>query len=54
MCVSSRLREVSDKLSKHGHTSPQAFQQLNNVGIQQVVLGPYHIALLLEVSRSDC
>ena len=48
---SCRLREVSEKISRHGYTSPPAFQQLRNVGIQQVVLGPNHVALLLEDGR---
>ncbi len=45
----SRLKEVADKISRHGYTSPAALQQLRNIIVEQVVIGPNHIALLLEV-----
>lgn len=44
MCF--RLKDLSDKISKHGLTSSVALQ---NVAIHQVVIGPSHIAVLLQV-----
>ena len=43
------LKEVSERISHHGFTGPSALQQLKNVAIKQVVLGPNHVALLLDV-----
>ena len=48
--LSFRLKEVADKIGKHGFTSPPALHALRNIPIQQVVVGPSHIAFLLQVS----
>ena len=45
-----RLKEVSDKISRHGYTVPPALQNLAGVNIQQLAVGPGFIALLLEVN----
>ena len=44
-----RLKEVADKIKRHGHVSQPALQNLRNVFVTQLVVGPNHIALLLEV-----
>ncbi len=46
-----RLKEVADKIKKHGHVSAPALQQLRNTIVTQLVLGPNHVALLLEDGR---
>ena len=45
----SRLKEVADKIGKHGYNSPPALQAIKNIPIHQVAVGPSHIALLLQV-----
>ncbi|KAL3890879.1 hypothetical protein ACJMK2_003152 [Sinanodonta woodiana] len=49
--LNERLREVADKLSRHGFNSPAAFAALRNVVVNQCVVGPNYIALLLEDGR---
>ena len=44
-----RLKEVSDKISCHGFLSPPALHAIRGHAIQQVAIGPNHIALLLQV-----
>ena len=40
---------MSEKISRHGYASPPALQSLRRIVVQQLVVGPNHIALLLEV-----
>ncbi|XP_064596947.1 E3 ubiquitin-protein ligase UBR5-like isoform X2 [Liolophura sinensis] len=49
--LNDSLREVADKLNRHGFTSPPAFSSLRNVFVSQCVVGPGHVALLLEDGR---
>lgn len=49
--LNDRLREVSERLSRHGFSAPPALASLRNVNITQCVLGPTHLALLLEDGR---
>ncbi|XP_037923284.1 E3 ubiquitin-protein ligase hyd isoform X6 [Hermetia illucens] len=49
--LNERLREVADKFNKYGSATPQALQSLR-VPIKQVVIGPGHLALLLEDGRA--
>lgn len=43
-----RLKDISDKISKHGLSSPAALQ---NVSVNDVVVGPNHVAFLLQDGR---
>jgi len=45
-----RLKEVSDKLNRFGYTNPAALCNLK-VPVKQIVVGPSHLALLLEDGR---
>ncbi|KAK3087035.1 hypothetical protein FSP39_000732 [Pinctada imbricata] len=46
-----RLREVAERISHHGFTSPSAFSTLTNTTVIQCVIGPNFIAFLLEDGR---
>lgn len=46
-----RLRDVSERFSRHGFTAPPALSTLRNVTITQCAVGPTHIALLREDGR---
>ena len=48
---SPRLADVADRISRHGYCSPAAFQSLRHLTVQDIVVGPNHIALLLEVRQ---
>ena len=45
-----RLKEVADKINKYGYTTPQALANIKNCVVKQCVVGPNHIAFLLEVN----
>ncbi|ESO86003.1 hypothetical protein LOTGIDRAFT_129991 [Lottia gigantea] len=49
--LNDRLREVAEKFSRHGFTSPSTLSSLKNVNIVQCVIGSGFIALLLEDGR---
>ncbi|KAL8591738.1 hypothetical protein ACOMHN_032280 [Nucella lapillus] len=50
--LNDRLREVSDRISRHGFSSPPALSSiLRSVNIRETVMGPHHVALLLEDGR---
>uniref|UniRef100_A0A0L8I213 UBR-type domain-containing protein n=1 Tax=Octopus bimaculoides TaxID=37653 RepID=A0A0L8I213_OCTBM len=49
--LNDRLKEVAEKISRYGFTSPPALSSLRNLVITQCVLGPNYVALLLEDSR---
>ncbi|XP_076437649.1 E3 ubiquitin-protein ligase UBR5-like [Babylonia areolata] len=49
--LNDRLREVSDRISRHGFSSPPALSAIRNVSIRETVMGPNHVALLLEDGR---
>ncbi|XP_014675920.1 PREDICTED: E3 ubiquitin-protein ligase UBR5-like [Priapulus caudatus] len=49
--LNDKLREVSDKVSRHGYATPPVFTRLQGVSVVQCVVGPSHIALLLEDGR---
>ncbi|BFZ21562.1 hypothetical protein BsWGS_24601 [Bradybaena similaris] len=46
-----KLREVSEKFTRHGFTAPSALGPLNNMTITQCAIGPSHVALLREDGR---
>ncbi|GFS00247.1 ubiquitin protein ligase E3 component n-recognin 5 [Elysia marginata] len=46
-----RLRDVSERFSRHGFSAPPALSTLRNVTITQCAVGPTHIALLREDGR---
>ncbi|GFO10305.1 E3 ubiquitin-protein ligase ubr5 [Plakobranchus ocellatus] len=46
-----RLRDVSERFSRHGFAAPPALASLRNVTITQCAVGPSHIALLREDGR---
>ncbi|CAL1532111.1 unnamed protein product [Lymnaea stagnalis] len=46
-----KLREVSERFSRHGFTAPPAISCLRNVTITQCAVGSSHIALLREDGR---
>ena len=48
-----RLKEVADKIKRHGHVSQTALQNLRNTIVTQLIVGPNHIALLLEVRDTE-
>ncbi|XP_026278748.1 E3 ubiquitin-protein ligase UBR5 [Frankliniella occidentalis] len=48
--LNDRLKEVSDKLNRFGHSNPAALSGLK-VPVKQIVVGPSHLALLLEDGR---
>ncbi|KAL4218424.1 E3 ubiquitin-protein ligase ubr5 [Mactra antiquata] len=49
--LNDRLREVAEKISRHGYTAPSALSSLRNVTVTQCVIGPQYIAFLLEDGR---
>ncbi|XP_033727140.1 E3 ubiquitin-protein ligase UBR5-like isoform X1 [Pecten maximus] len=49
--LNDRLREVAEKISHHGFSSPLAFSAIRNLTVVQCVVGPNYIALLLEDGR---
>lgn len=49
--LNDRLKEVAEKISRHGFTCPPALSALRNLVIVQCALGPNYVALLLEDSR---
>ncbi|GAB1606363.1 E3 ubiquitin-protein ligase UBR5-like [Argonauta hians] len=49
--LNDRLKEVAEKISRYGFTSPPALSTLRNLVITQCVLGPNYVALLLEDNR---
>ncbi|XP_059176788.1 E3 ubiquitin-protein ligase UBR5-like isoform X3 [Physella acuta] len=46
-----KLREVSERFSRHGFSAPSALSSLRNINISQCAVGPSHIALLREDGR---
>ncbi|CAH1775507.1 unnamed protein product [Owenia fusiformis] len=46
-----RLKDVAEKISRHGANSPIALSALKNCSIIQAVVGPNHIAFLLQDGR---
>ncbi|CAG5118734.1 unnamed protein product, partial [Candidula unifasciata] len=46
-----KLREVSEKFTRHGFTAPSALNSLNGMTISQCAIGPSHVALLTEDGR---
>ncbi|KAK6960404.1 E3 ubiquitin-protein ligase UBR5 [Biomphalaria glabrata] len=46
-----KLREVSERFSRHGFAAPTALSSLRNVTITECAVGPSHIALLREDGR---
>ncbi|KAJ8321996.1 hypothetical protein KUTeg_000467 [Tegillarca granosa] len=49
--LNDRLREIAERISHHGFTSPSAFSAIRNVSVTQCVVGPGFIAMLLEDGR---
>ncbi|XP_066269411.1 E3 ubiquitin-protein ligase UBR5-like [Branchiostoma lanceolatum] len=49
--LNDRLKEVADKINKHGYVSPPAISQLRGQVVRECVVGPNHIAFLLEDGR---
>ncbi|XP_052763231.1 E3 ubiquitin-protein ligase UBR5-like isoform X2 [Mya arenaria] len=49
--LNDRLREVAEKISRHGYSAPQALGCLRNLTVTQCVVGPQCIAFLLEDGR---
>ena len=45
-----RLKDVAERISRHGYNSPPALNALRNATVTQVAIGANHIAFLLEVS----
>lgn len=50
--INLRLREVAEKISRHGYTAPQALSSLRNLSVVQCVVGPQYVAFLLEVGTT--
>ncbi|XP_074657055.1 E3 ubiquitin-protein ligase UBR5-like [Tubulanus polymorphus] len=49
--LNDRLKEVSEKISKHGYLQPAVFNALKRLPVTQIAVGPNSIALLLEDGR---
>ncbi|XP_060590431.1 E3 ubiquitin-protein ligase UBR5-like [Ruditapes philippinarum] len=49
--LNERLRDVAEKISRHGYTAAAALSSLRNISVTQCVIGPHYIAFLLEDGR---
>ncbi|XP_015109390.1 E3 ubiquitin-protein ligase UBR5 isoform X1 [Diachasma alloeum] len=48
--LNDRLKEVADKINRYGYVTPPAFSGLKS-SVRRIVVGPSHIALLMDDNR---